>query len=92
MKLTKTQVALLEHLAAVAVRQKAEARRTKKRFQRGWTHIRFDNRVRQATLRRLVELGLAETCCSELHGSDAVRISRVGVVALEEIRGEVIYA
>ena len=90
--LTQTQLALLEHLAATAVRQKAEARASKKRFQKGWTYLHFNKHVRPATLQRLLDLGLAESCCSELHGADLVRISRSGVEHLESIRGEVIYA
>lgn len=89
---TKTQVAVLEHLAAIAVRQKAEARASKKRFLRGWTYMRPTQHVKLATLSALLRLGLIESCCHDLHGADLIRISRKGVEVLEHFKGEVIYA
>lgn len=90
--LTKTQYALLEHLCAVAQRQKAEARATKKKFKGGWTYVRFDQYVKLATIQKLIELGLAMSCCEGHLGNDAVRISRAGIEYLEAARGETIYA
>lgn len=89
---TKTQVAVLEHLAATAVRQKAEARYSKKRWQRGWTYMRPTQHVKAQTLNALKRLGLIESCCHELHGADLIRISRKGVEVLEHFKGGVIYA
>lgn len=89
---SKTQVAVLEHLAATAVRQKAEARYSKKRWQRGWTYMRPTQHVKVATLQALKRLGLIETCCHDLHGADLIRISRKGVEVLEQFKGGVIYA
>lgn len=59
-RLTQTQLALLEHLAAVAVEQKAEARRTKKKFKAGWTYVKTSKNIKSATIVRLVALGLVE--------------------------------
>jgi hypothetical protein len=90
--LTQTQVALLEHLAVVAVRQKAEARATKRKFRGGWTHVRPDQHVKLTTIHRLLDLGYASACCVGHYGCDNVRITRAGVEVLESIRGETIYA
>lgn len=86
------QLALLEHLAAVAVRQKADARATKKRFQGGWTGVRFDRRIRLETLRGLIRRGYVTACCQAHAGTDSVRITRAGVELLESNRGETVYA
>jgi len=92
MKLTASQYALLEHLCAVAVQQKAEARLTKKRFRQGWTYIRFSDRIKPGTIKRLIELGLADACCDAHPGTDAVRITHKGIEYLEQVRKETIYA
>lgn len=90
--LSPTQLALLEHLVAVAVRQKAEARATKTRFKRGWTHVNLNQFIRESTVRRLLDLGYAESCCREHTGLDLIKVTRAGVEHLESIRGEVILA
>ncbi len=63
-RLTPTQYALLEHLAATAQRQKAEARQTKKKFKGGWTYFRA--RVARASwfmfLAALIDLEAACEC------------------------------
>jgi hypothetical protein len=89
---TRTQYAILEHLAAVACRQKAEARYSKKKFQGGWTHVRPNQRIKLASVQALIRLGLVSSCCSGHEGRDSVRISRKGVELLESIRGETIMA
>lgn len=90
--LTGTQRALLEHLAAVAVRQKTEARINRKRFPGGWTYIRFGKQVKLNTIVRLLDLGYAAACCEGHYGNDSVRITKAGVIHLESLRGEEILA
>ncbi len=89
---TPTGYQVLEHLAAVAVRQRAEARAAKKGWQGGWTHVRTNQHVKLATLRALIRLGLATPCCSGHNGTDTVRITKKGVELLELVRGETILA
>lgn len=90
--LTSTQLQVLEHLAAVAVRQKAEARYSKKGFKGGWTHVRTNKHVKLGSVQRLLDLGYASACCSGHYGTDSVHITKAGVIHLETIRGEEILA
>jgi len=89
---TKSQYAILEHLAAVACRQKAEARYSKKRFQGGWTYLRVNQQLKLASVQALIRYGLVTSCCEGHNGRDSVRITRKGVLLLEEVRGEEIMA
>jgi hypothetical protein len=89
---TRHGFAILEHLAATAVRQKTIARQTKKGWQKGWTYMRYNQHVKLATVRALRRLGLVEFCCEGHGGRDLVRISRRGIEFLELVRGEEILA
>lgn len=89
---TKHGYAVLEHLAAKAVQQKAEARATRRKFRGGWTYLRFTQHLKLATVRALKTLGLVEFCCEGHAGTDLVRVSRKGVEFLEFVRGEEILA
>ena len=89
---TRTQYAVLEHLAATAIRQKAEARYSKTKFRGGWTYLRPTQHLKLASVRVLIRLGLVSACCSGHNGSDLVRIARKGVELLELVRGEEILA
>jgi len=94
MKLSTAQLELLEHLCVIAVNQKTEARETHKKFKQGWTHVNETMR-KSPTLARLVREGLAESRCYFVGdpGSIQVRITRAGVIHLEEALGEgTIYA
>lgn len=89
---TSNQYAILEHLAATAVRQKAVARLTRTGFLGGWTYLRPTQRIKLASIRALINLGLVQPCCSSHNGNDTIRISRKGVELLEEVRGEPVLA
>jgi hypothetical protein len=89
---TRHGYAILEHLAATAVHQKAVARATKRGWQKGWTYMRYNQHIKLATVRVLKRLGLVEFCCEGHGGTDLVRISRRGIEFLELVRGEEILA
>jgi hypothetical protein len=89
---TPTQYAILEHLAAVAIQQKAEARASKQGFRGGWTYLRPTQRIKLASIQALIRLGLVQPCCSGHFGTDTMRISVRGVELLEEVRGEAVLA
>jgi hypothetical protein len=89
---TKHGYAVLEHLAAKAIMQKAEARATKRKFRGGWTYLRYTQQLKLATVRALKRLGLVEFCCEGHAGTNHVRVSRKGVEFLELVRGEEILA
>ena len=83
------QYAVLEHLAAIAQRDKATARFAKRRWDGGWTHVRLSRQVRAET----IDKGLVQSSCCSDHGQyKNVRISRLGVQLLEAVRGEEILA
>jgi len=85
---SKTQYKILEHLCETAIRQKEEARATKRKFRGGWTYMRYNQRVKLASVRALKTLGLVEFCCEGHAGTDLVRISRQGVEFIEFVTGE----
>lgn len=86
--LTRTGYAILEHLAAVALRQRAEARASRRGWLRGWTYLRTSKHVKLASIRKLIRMGLVTPCCSGHNGNDLVKITRKGVELLELVRGE----
>lgn len=88
----RLQYALLEHLAAVAVMQKAVARSQHTRFRGGWTYVRTTDKVRITTIRSLIKRGYVAACCTATNGSDLIRITKEGVAELEKKLGRVILA
>ena len=92
-KMDDKQQAMLEHYAAIAVKQKQVARASKKKFAGGWTPLGSWPWMspRGFAVGHLLAAGYIEA--RETDGARLVRISRAGVEALEAVRGgEVIYA
>jgi hypothetical protein len=94
----RTQLAILEHLAQVAVIQKEMARDKHKKFEGGWTDYdalrqHLNPRQRRA-LDALVAYGAGTFVQLNLvpAGSWEIRISRAGVEALETHLGREIMA
>ena len=87
MKLSTSQLELLEHLCVIAVNQKTEARETHKKFKQGWTHVNETMR-KSPTLARLVKEGFADIGKKGHDHYNEVRITRAGVIHLEEALGE----
>jgi len=86
------QFAVLEHLAATAQRQRAEARYSHTKWRGGWTYLRYNRTLRPTSVMGLIKKGLIQPCCSAHGPYDSVRISRAGVELLEKILGEEILA
>jgi hypothetical protein len=86
--ITPTGYQILEHLAAVALRQRAIARASKRGWQRGWTYLRPTQHVKLASIRTLIRYGLVTPCCQGHNGNDLIKITRKGVELLELVRGE----
>jgi hypothetical protein len=84
---TKHGYAILEHLVETAIRQKAEARATRRKFRGGWTYLRFTQHLKLATVQNLWKHGLVEFCCAGHAGRDLVRVSRKGVEFVEYVNG-----
>lgn len=75
----KSQLQILVRLAAIWNRQKAEARCSRRRFQNGWTYVRTSRHARLVSLRGLIRRGLVSACCEGHDGTDAVRITDLGI-------------
>ncbi len=92
-KLGRVQLAVLEHLARVALDQLDEARRTHKRRVRGWTTIDFNRHVRSETISSLIMRDMVEVILRPYnHDGDLYRISRRGIIELENHLGVEIMA